>query len=151
MQLPPKKILCPTDFSDPSYVGLETAIELAKYFSSEVVVVNVLSSVPIMAAGPVGTQLPMVLKQIEDSSEASLNKVKNEMIPKEITTKTMLLRGSAADEIVRIATAEDVDLIVIATHGESGLKRWITGSVAERVVRMADRPVLTIHPPEESE
>jgi nucleotide-binding universal stress UspA family protein len=149
--LPPKKILCPTDFSDPSYEGLKAANELAEYFSAELVVVHVLSSVPIMPAEPVGTHLPMVLKQIEDSSRASLQQIENEKISKGITAKTILLKGSSADEIVRAATDENVDLIVIATHGQSGWKRWITGSVTERVVRMADRPVLTIHPPDKDE
>jgi nucleotide-binding universal stress UspA family protein len=151
MKLPPKKILCPTDFSDPSYEGLKAANELAKYFSTELVVVHVLSSVPMMPAEPVGAHLPMVLKQIEDSSKASLQQIEKEKISKEITAKTMLLTGSPADGIVRAAAEENVDLIVIATHGQSGWKRWITGSVTERVVRMADRPVLTIHPPDEGE
>jgi nucleotide-binding universal stress UspA family protein len=151
MQLPPKKILCPTDFSDPSYEGIKAANDLAKYFSTKLVVVHVLSSVPMMPAEPVGAHLPMVLKQIEDSSKTSLQKIENEKISKGITVKTILLRGSPADEIVKAAAEENADLIVIATHGQSGWKRWITGSVTERVVRMADRPVLTIHSSDESE
>jgi nucleotide-binding universal stress UspA family protein len=151
MQLPPQKILCSTDFSEPSYDGVKAANELAKYFSAELVVVHVMSSIPIVAAEPTGAQLPMVMKEIEDTSRASLTKVENERISKEIKSKVMLLRGSPADEIVRAATDENVDLIVIATHGQSGLKRWITGSVAERVVRMADRPVLTIHSQDQDE
>ncbi len=68
------------------------------------------------------------------------------MAKKGITVKTDIVRGTAYEEVLKQAKRHKVDLIVIGTHGRKGVQRWVMGSVAERVVRMAPCPVLSIHP-----
>jgi nucleotide-binding universal stress UspA family protein len=70
-------------------------------------------------------------------------------VPKELHTHQIIVLGGAADEIIRIGEKEKVDLIVIATHGQTGWRHLVFGSVAERVVRLAPCPVLTIRVPHE--
>jgi len=151
--LPFKKILCPTDFSEPSYEGLIAANELAQHFFAKLLLVHVVSPVPIMPAAyePMGTQIPMLLKELGDSAKESIRKIEKEKVADGIETETFVLEGTPAQEIVRLAAEEKVDVIVIATHGQSGWKKFLSGSVTERVVRLASCPVLTIHGSESNE
>ena len=71
-------------------------------------------------------------------------KAREELVGKNVKVRTMAGHGSAAEEIVQIAKAESVDLIVISTHGSTGLEHFVFGSVAEKVVRLAECPVLTV-------
>ena len=153
MILPIKKILCPTDFSEPSYEGLKAGNELANFFSAELVLVFVISTAQILPGyyESVATILPQILKEVEESAKNSLQQIAQEIIAKEVKARTLLIQGGPAEEIVRAAEEEAVDLIVISTHGQSGWKKLISGSVTERVVRLADRPVLTIHAPASEE
>jgi nucleotide-binding universal stress UspA family protein len=146
MILPIQKILCPTDFSEPSYEGLKVANELAVYFSAELILVHVISSVQVLSV-TTAELIPQVIKELEQSAKQNLEKILQEKIAKGIRVRTMIIEGGAAEEIVKTARHESVDWIVIATHGQSGWKKFIFGSVAERVVRLADRPVLIIQPP----
>ena len=144
--LPFKKILCPTDFSDPSYEAIKVAGELAYHFASELCVIHVVSSVPVipMGPGPSAFNISQYEQELEASSKKSLEEIVHQLEWKELKVRLIALRGNAADEIVRIADEENVDLIVIATHGRTGLDRWIFGSVAEKVVRLAKCAVLTV-------
>ena len=92
-----------------------------------------------------------MLRELEESAKNSLHAVVKERVPDDIQTRTVVNVGTPAMEIVQIASEENADLIVIATHGQSGWKKFISGSVTERVVRTAERPVLTIHAPKVSE
>jgi len=143
MILPIQKILCPTDFSEPSYKGLKAASELALYCSAELILVHVISSVQILSAAT-AELVPQVIKELEQSARQNLEKILQEKIASGIRTRTLMLEGSPAEQIVIAAQQEAADWIVIATHGQSGWKKFIFGSVAERVVRLADRPVLII-------
>jgi nucleotide-binding universal stress UspA family protein len=149
--LPIKKILWPTDFSEPSYVALTTAQELAEHFSAELTVINVITPIPVVSSpnGPAGFDVSVYQEQIKETSKESLQDVIQERISKEIKTQSKVMMGNAADEIVRAAQEESVDLIVIATHGETGWRHLVFGSVAEKVVRFASCPVLTIREPKE--
>jgi nucleotide-binding universal stress UspA family protein len=148
--LPWKKILWPTDFSKPAYEGLEIATELATQFSSEIVLVHVVAPMPTMqgASAPTGFHLPTVLEELQESAQKSLEDIRQAKIPAEIQARTFVVHGKPANEIVRLAAQEKADIIVIPTHGESGWQRLVFGSVAEKVVRLADCPVLTIRAPE---
>lgn len=143
--LPFKKILCPTDFSEPSYEAIKSASELASHFESELCIVHVISPVPIpMGAEPSAFNVALYEQELEVSSKRSLEEVFNKLQLKELKARLVAVRGNAADEIVRIADEEKIDLIVIATRGRTGLDRLIFGSVAEKVVRLAKCPVLMI-------
>jgi nucleotide-binding universal stress UspA family protein len=144
--LPLKKIVCPTDFSEPADEGLKIARELATQFSAEMLLVHVVTPLPAMHGGaaPTGFHIPAVLKELEASAKNSLEDIRREKLPAEMQVRIFVIHGKPAHEIVSLASQEKVDIIVIATQGESGWQRFAFGSVAERVVRHADCPVLTI-------
>jgi nucleotide-binding universal stress UspA family protein len=141
-----KKILCPTDFSESSYEAIKTAGEIAFHFGSELYVLHVVSPVPVVPLGaePSAFNVSLYEQELETSSKKSLEEIIHQLEWKDLKVRLIVLRGNAADEIVRIAQEENVDLIVIATRGRTGLDRFIFGSVAEKVVRLARCPVLTI-------
>lgn len=147
-----KKILCPTDFSPPSYEALKLAVKVAQHFDAELWVMHVIPPIPLPA--PVGDtpfvpgfDLPLYEQELRASSEKALQDVIAARIPPTLGAHAVLAPGDPAREIIRAAEEEKVDLIVIATHGHTGWGRVIFGSVAERVVRLAPCPVLTIKAP----
>jgi len=146
--LPFKKILYPTDFSDPSYEALKAANELALHFSAELCVVHVVSPVVQSPADPSGSAL-LVLQEEEKAARSSLEEVVTKRIPKKLLVHQVVVLGAAAEEIIQVSQEERVDLIVIATHGQTGWRHLVFGSVAEKVVRLAPCPVLTIRAPHE--
>jgi nucleotide-binding universal stress UspA family protein len=92
-----------------------------------------------------------VLEYYEDLSrfaQKSLDDLIDEKFSQDVSVSSRVVQGNPSDEIVRIASEEKVSLIVIATHGATGWRRFMFGSVAEKVVRMAGCPVLTIPAPE---
>lgn len=149
--LPFKKILCPTDFSEPSYEALKVANELALHFSSEILVVHVVAPVPLVPAAPtvpVAFNVVEYQQEMERSSRKLLEDLVKKRIPERMSARTMVVTGEPASQIVKIADEEKVDLIVIATHGQTGWRRFVFGSVTEKVVRLASPPVLTIRAPQ---
>ena len=142
--LPFKKILTTTDFSEPSYYGLDTANEIAMNFQAELCVVHVISLTTFSEGA--NFDITAYQEALEEDARKQISKLIAERIsPDIIKCSPIVVSGSAADEIMRIAKEENYDLIVIATHGR-GLRRFVFGSVAEKVVRLADCPVLTIRP-----
>jgi nucleotide-binding universal stress UspA family protein len=153
--LPLKKILCPIDFSDHCYDALDVAKELLETMSGELFLVHVVASVPALTgsggvAGPTGFNIPLYEKNILKDAEKLMQEAIDKRIPEGLKVNSIVKKGHAADEIVKIAREKDVDLIVIATHGRTGIKRLFFGSVAENVLRHTSRPVLMI-PIEEEE
>ena len=145
---PFKKILCPTDFSEPSLCGLKMANELAVHFGSEVLLVNVHKPIPHLPTPRVETSettfdVSSYEKQIIQDAEANLAQVAKDFLAEGISRRLVVRVGGPAEEILAAAEEENVDVIVIATHGRSGLAKIVFGSVAQRVVRMAKCPVLT--------
>jgi len=144
--LPIKKIISPTDFSELSDMGLMAAIELAEHFSAELLVVHVVAplSAAATSAAPAAHYLPEVMESIRNNAEISLkNKMRNK-VPNTLRSKSILLEGSPADEIAEYVKEVGADLIVIATHGQSGWRRFMFGSVTEKVMRLSKSPVLII-------
>lgn len=144
--LPLNRVLCPTDFSEPSYEALKVANELAEHFSAELLIVHVVTPIPV-GPSPETFNVGIYQQELEKAAEKSLRDTVNQRVSKEVETRALVAYGDAADEIVRIAKEESVDLIVIATHGMSGWRHLIFGSVAEKVVRLTSYPVLTIRAP----
>jgi nucleotide-binding universal stress UspA family protein len=87
---------------------------------------------------------------IREESEKSLREVIEKHVPDELVSRSVLAEGNAADEINRIAEDESVDLIVVSTHGHSPIGRLLFGSVAERMIRHAVKPVLIVRVPDEN-
>jgi universal stress protein A len=152
--LPFKRILCPTDFSEPALVALKRAEELARHFSAELLIVHAVPELPgphAYADPPVATtfDVPLYQQELANYAEKMLKELVSHLVSPEVRTRDMVTTGDAAPEILRIAAKEHVDLIVIASHGEKGWRRLVFGSVAEKVVRHAPCPVLTITAPGE--
>lgn len=149
--LPINKILCPIDFSEAAFEGLKNANELAGHFSAELILFHVVSPLPgiLGSTSPTGFHIPAVLKEIEDSAKNQIAKLKNKYISSNIKSEGIVVIGDPSAEIVKYAAEDNVDLIVMSTHGQSGWKRLVSGSVTEKVVRMAECPVLAIRGTEE--
>jgi universal stress protein A len=144
--LPFRSVLCPLDFSEPSYKALQSAVEMALHFQAELVLVHVIApAIPAIPADPTyafaGREGYEKAEKINAEEQLSLAA---QRIPADLKFRKVVGNGDAADEIVRLATTEKADLIVIATHGLTGWRHLIFGSVAEKVIRTADRPVLVI-------
>ncbi|MBD3674575.1 MAG: universal stress protein [Planctomycetaceae bacterium] len=144
-----RKILVPTDFSDFSVNAANYAIELAKKFDAEVTLLYVLQDAVALFPEP-GVTFPApgnYLQELQESAKKSLERL-CESLPEEITINTELRNGPPFVEILRCAREGDYDMIVLGTHGRSGLAHVLLGSVAEKVVRKAECPVLTVRPDE---
>jgi nucleotide-binding universal stress UspA family protein len=139
-----KKICCPVDFSESSRHALDEAIDLARRLGAELIVAHV--QVPL---APAATDVLVSSREIlkaEGAEEAreldSWRTYAQERLNAPVHAS--VLAGDAAGEIAKLAADEGVDLIVIGTHGRTGFRRLVLGSVAERVVRLAPCPVLVV-------
>ena len=150
--LPIKNILCPTDFSEPSYAALKVADELTAHFGAVMHVITVVPLVPIVEA-PFGVEsasfnIASYQQELESQARKSLKNVIEQKVGKDTKVETAVLIGNAATEVMRYASEKNMDMIVIATHGLSGWRRFISGSTTEKIVRQATCPVLTIRKPQ---
>lgn len=147
---PFKKILCPTDFSEPSESGLRMANSIAANYDTEVIVLNVHKPIPHLPtprleASDVVFDVSAYEKQVAEDSRENLATLVDSVFDDEVNTRLEVRMGRPADEILHLAAEEGVDAIIIATHGRTGLAHIVFGSVAEKVVRHAKCPVLTVH------
>lgn len=143
--LPVKLIVCPTDFSGPACACVRAASELAEHFNAELLLVNVVPALPGVPPDPNYVfKIPEYEQYLHADAEKQLRKTRDELVSKNVKVRTQVGHGAAAEEIVLIAKTESADLIVISTHGSTGFERWVFGSVAEKVVRLAECPVLTV-------
>ena len=149
-----KKILLPTDFSGCANYALPYAAAIARATNAKVICVHVVEPV-VPAVGYTGLADPMPLadisEQLEDSAERQLPKLAECEECIGLNVEEVIVHGDAAAEIVRVASEQEVDLIVISSHGRTGFGRIIFGSTAESVVRHANCPVLVVKPPHEEE
>ena len=88
------------------------------------------------------------MQDLQTAAEKSMTNLIAEKVPKAVQTRSAVIQGKPADEIVKLADEKDANMIVIATHGESGWHRFLFGSVTEKVIRTASRPVLTVRQPQ---
>jgi nucleotide-binding universal stress UspA family protein len=140
--------LCPVDFSDTSRHALQVAADLARRLRVELTVLHV-HPLPVETGPEGGLVVGPLMNEARYAAEQELEAWRREaavLAGKEVTVKGQCALGSAADDIVRIARAKGAGAIVMGTHGRTGLARALMGSVAERVVRTAPCPVLTVHP-----
>ena len=149
--LPFRNIVVPTDFSEPSQEGFRKACELARHFGATLLIVHVNMPVPIMPAGhgAVGFNVMDYQKKMETVAREHLEALIGEAQAGDIPMTPVVCEGDVALEIVKTAQDHGADLIVMATHGYSGWKKFILGSVTERVVRHSATPVLTVTAPED--
>lgn len=142
------KILVPIDFSDYSKNSLKYAIFMAKEFNSELALVYVVEPViypPDFSMGQV--VFPTTDHDMYGRANEELDKLAKSEIPQEIKVKIIIKTGKPFIEIIETAKEENADLIIIATHGHTGVEHILFGSTAEKVVRKAPCPVLTLRDP----
>ena len=162
-------VLVPTDFSDPANQALRYAVEEAVLHSAKVTLLHVQPSEArtdvyyvtgaatsgleagrdVVACGPLGTtpvSEPAIV--LDDYGEEMLTRLRD-LVPEAFrdTWEVEIAVGHPADTIVRLARERNADLIVMATHGRTGLGHMVLGSVAEKVMRLAPCPVMTIKHP----
>ena len=137
-----KKILCPIDFDDNSLAALDSALHLAQESGATLYVMNVVFQ-PLATPGFPLEPGPVVS---EEPSRRALEEVARERLHGKAHYELLIRIGKPAELINQAAEELDVDLIVMATHGRTGVGHLFLGSVAEHVVRTAKRPVLTIRP-----
>lgn len=149
-----RRILLPTDFSECGNYALSYAASLARTFKASITCLNVIEPiVPTVGYSGMTEPLPIadIADQLEDSAERELPKLAECEECAGLDVEELVVHGEAASEIVRVAKERDVDLIVISSHGRTGLGRILFGSTAEAVVRHAACPVLVVKPPQDEE
>lgn len=143
-------ILLPTDGSDSMTEVIDHAVELARTHDATIHGVYVVNTASLSDL-PMESSWDGVSQALSDEGKRALEEVESRA--DDVDLETNLVEGSPAKEIGRYATANDCDIIVMGTHGRSGVDRLLLGSVAERVVRSSEVPVLTIrvNPTDEKE
>ncbi len=149
-----RTILVPYDFSDHSRKALETALDLGRRFDSNLHLLHVVTP-PIVAYPTMGTAAappPSLLLDVREAAERSLNDVVAAIENSPGAVKAHIATGGATAEAIREAAATlGADLIVMGTHGRTGMARVFLGSVAERTLRLAPCPILMVSAEEEDE
>ena len=140
--LPVHTILHPTDFSGPSAYALGLACALARDYGARLIALHVTHMPPIFAGEGM---VPPASDEIRAEAEEQLRELP---VPQDdVRVKRRLEEGDAAGEIIRVAAEVEASLIVMGTHGRTGLNRLLMGSVAEQVVRRSTCPVVTVTRP----
>ena len=151
--LPLRKILCPIDWSEPSYAALDRAGELAARFGAELCVLHVVPFSPPFPADLM-VIVPHAVETDRERMEAAARQLDEVMArhPQlHVKMRPIVKMGYTANEIACLAREENADLIMLATHGRSGLTHLMLGSVAEKVLHLSPCPVLTVRPDESGE
>jgi nucleotide-binding universal stress UspA family protein len=139
-----KSILVPLDFSPPSKKALGYAVEIARQFKARLTLLHVVEPV---ATPDFAASFPLAMENDElmaTAKEQTERVVKECRVPRGIVEKVLVRYGRSFHEIAEAARTRKVDLILISTHGYTGLKHALLGSTTERVVRHAPCPVLVV-------
>ncbi len=141
-----RKILVPTDFSPFSQRAIDYGAFVAERFEAKIVLIHVIES----AAYSVTDTMIVVNHEaaLKATAEALMENLEKQCIEKGMAVTTRVVSGTPYREIIKEAEQEEADLIIIGTHGRTGLERFLLGSVAEKVVRLATCSVLTVRSPE---
>jgi nucleotide-binding universal stress UspA family protein len=145
MPLPVKRILVPVDFSECSTFALRYAANLAQQVDASILLVHVASSLltpPEMEY--VQLDLRKFQAEVQKHANARLVALAKQELPATVHASPIVRHGTPWEEITRLAKERKADLIVIGTHGYTGVKHMIMGSTAEKVVRYAGCPVLIV-------
>jgi len=142
MMIPAGKIACPTDFSEAALLGVQHATDLAKHFRAELCLVNIVPELPTLTNDAEWVLKAPDKRLLHAEAEQNLRNLATSIeLNQGIRVGTIVGHGDPASEIVQIAPDECADMIVIATHGNTGWRHVAFGSVAERVVCLARCPV----------
>lgn len=141
-----RHILVATDFSEPSAVALDYGRDLAKSYGVTLHVLHVIENMAALYAPELGFALADVERNIEAAVRSDLDATIGTLEGDTSKVRAIVTRGSnVAHAITDYAKTNAIDLIIVGTHGRGAVSRFLLGSVAERVVRTAPCPVLTVH------
>ena len=142
-----KKILVPVDFSENSVKLLQHAVATAGKSGARILVMYVVEGIDKYAGLSIPhISLAEVEKELVQSAETKMEYFLEEHIEPSVPHEGIVLNGDIVDEINKYAAKQDVDMIIMGTHGYKGLEKVLFGSVAERIVKTAPCPVLTFNP-----
>jgi len=144
-----RKILVPTDFSESALKALHYAISFAAEFDAELLILHVVEPVAV-GYGSDLFPVPMaeVFEEMSTHARTEIAKLAALAHEKGVKARDLVIQGRPSSEVLRVAGEEEIDLIVLGTHGKGLLDKAIFGSTTERVVRRAPCPVLTCRPEE---
>lgn len=145
-----KRILVPTDFSKPSQNALTYAAAFAEKFGAELHLLHVVQDLALFIPDMVTVTPPIgpTVEQLTAGVRVAFERLVKENKLEKFKTTHFVREGTPFYEIIQYAKEKDIDLIIMGTHGHSGLAHVLMGSVAEKVVRKAPCPVLTVRDPE---
>lgn len=141
-------ILVPTDGSPAAAAAIDHAVDLAETYDARL---HALYVVDATAFASVDAGSEMVVDALEQEGTKAVEMVREQGEAAGLDVETHVVSGTAYRSILDYIETEDVDLVVMGTHGRRGVERFLLGSVTERVVRSADVPVLTVRESEEAE
>lgn len=154
-----QRILLPLDGSKVGEAALPVIEELVSKLSLgqlqvEVTLLHVISELThwVVAAGA-SAPVPYTdeeLQLLKKKAEDYLQKTSEQLTAKGVSVKTEVKVGSAADEIIKVADEINADLIAMSTHGRSGISRWAFGSITDKVLRAANKPILVVRAPKDA-
>ena len=147
-----KNILLPTDFSKISLTAAEYAVELAKEYNAKLHILSIVEKTPpILAIRSLDLSREKILESIDaDAKEQMDSCVKKIKKLGDVELVPVIRKGIDYEEIIKYSVEKKIDVIVIATHGRTGLLHTLLGSVAEKVIRYSKIPVLVTTPPSKS-
>ena len=141
-----KKILVPTDYSGLSLAAIEYARAFSNVFGAQIYVLHTLDTIPVLALDAMDLTTENIIYETEKNARNDLHEFVRTRVGNVLNVIEVVRRGVAEDQIVSFATEERFDLIIMATHGRSGIAHVVLGSVAEKVVQRSTVPVLTVKP-----
>ncbi len=140
-----KRIVCPTDFSDFSRRALDHALALAQWYGGEISVLHVVPSVLMPPEHYPYLQEPIMPdSRVREKALEELGRFVHQARVTGVATEVRLEEGDAVEEILKLATKLPAHIVVLGTHGRRGFERVVLGSVAEKVLRKAPCPVMTV-------
>jgi len=148
-----KNIVVPTDFSELSLSAFKYAKDLVETMDSKIHLITVIDNTPPMLSKREKNVAENVrMDSVETKTKRQMTEIAEEMDDySEIDVVQVIRNGIDYEEIVKYSNECDADLIILATHGRTGVLHTVLGSIAEKVIRYTKRPVLVIHPEEEED
>jgi nucleotide-binding universal stress UspA family protein len=138
-----RHILVPTDFGDCANQALEIAIDLAKKLDAKLTLLHV-CELPVSAYAMYAQGLYFPMDDLEKAAKKALDEAAAQLKKRMPTADAVLRSGTAVEQLLATCAEQQADLIIMGTHGRRGISRMLLGSVAEKTVRMATVPVLTV-------
>lgn len=141
------EIIVPLDGSELAEAALPHARSIANAFKSDITLISVIEPITIYPQpGAIGPVLSVAVNTQDEIDNATkyLKERAEYFSSEDINVRTIVKEGDPASEICDLAEESNADLIIMSTHGRSGIKRWVYGSVADKVLRSADIPVLLV-------